>query len=651
MSYHTPPEPFAVTQSAVMETARIAPLDVLGLLACLWRGKWIVVLSVTIAVVLAGYYAFAISTPRYAATVTLQVAKPVETGSTSFDRPLSAEIAQLRSQSLLDRVIEELDLLDNPSFNRHLTPISAWSVSGIRATLRETLSGQAQAIPNAGTIQAKTRDNLQSIVSARADEESRVLSITAIAGSEQGAIIVANTVAEMYILDQVETTRAQTQNTITWLTDRVYAQQIDLARKEAEITDLISRAQVTDQLAFDALKREALDTDTRLREARATLATLRSAADSSAPALANASRVEGQIAALEAMRQTLSTQLTTQSEGLAQLQQLRREADAARVLYETFLARLQDASLQTGLQPPQSRILRAAGTADYVATRKTLLVGLAALLGAVLGITWVFLRDVLSTGFREPVALRNASGLPVIGQMPRLRLRNTAQLLDHLAASAGRGSQDAAAALRTAILASGTAEGSKTILCTSSTTGEGKTQLSLALAHSFGGLGKAVLLIDADAENGGVARYLTQSQSHPLQTVLNDQIPLAHAVQRDPRWHVETLTAHAENPDIFCTADFSRFLHRLGERYDHIIINAPAVLSSVDARILAQHADQVVYAVRWSQTPLDLIRAGQQVLYDVQAPITGLVMTLADMKNQRRASRHWSPSSKRFAQS
>ncbi|MDX8350897.1 polysaccharide biosynthesis tyrosine autokinase [Cognatiyoonia sp. IB215182] len=650
MSYHTPPEPFGLAHAAAMEQARIAPLDVLGLLACLWRGKWLVMTCVIVAVLLAGYYAFGIKSPRYAATATLQVAKSAETSSASYDRPLSAEIALLQSQAVLDRVIERRDLLNDPAFNRYLTPVSFWSLSGLRASLRSALTGQIQTTPDEGTIRAKTRDNLRNTIRARADEESRVLSITATAGREQDAVAMANIVAEVYILDQAESTRADAENRIAWLTDRVYSQQIDLADKEAAINDLISRAQVTDQTAFDALKRQALDTDTRLQEARATLATLRSSTDASAPSFANARRVEGQIAALEAVRQTLSTQLATQSDGLAQLQQLRREADASRVLYETFLARLQDASLQSGPQPPQSRILRAAGTAEFVATRKTLLVGLAALLGAVLGISWVFAREALSTGFREPAALRNASGLLVMAQMPSLRLRRPVHFLDQLVAPAGRATLDAAAALRTTILSGSTDEAAKTILCTSSTEGEEKTQLALALAHSLTGLGKAVLLLDADARNGGAARYLTHSRTHTLRAVIDGQIPLAHAVQRDPRWDVEMLNAQAQSADIFCTAEFAGLLHKLSERYDHIIINAPPVLDSVNARILAQHADQVVYAVRSDRTSLDLIRAGQQALSDVQAPITGLVMTQTEMRYQRRSRRRWSMASPRFAQ-
>jgi len=649
MSYHTPPEPFGLAHAAAMEQARIAPLDVLGLLACLWRGKWVVMTCMVVAVLLAGYYAFGIKSPRYAATATLQVAKPVETSSASYDRPLSAEIALLQSHSVLDRVIERRDLLNDPAFNRYLTPVAFWSLSGLRASLRTALTGQVQTIPDERAIRAKTRDNVRNTIRARADEESRVLSITVTAGREQDAIAMANIVAEMYILDQAENTRTDAANRIAWLTDRVYSQQIDLAGKEAAINDLISRAQVTDQTAFDALKRQALDTDTRLQEARATLATLRSSTDASAPSLANARRVEGQIAALEAVRQTLSTQLATQSEGLAQLQQLRREADASRILYETFVAQLQDASLQSGLQPPQSRILRAAGTAEYVATRKTLLVGLAALLGAVLGISWVFARDALSTGFREPTALRNASGLPVMAQMPRLRSRRPIHFLDQLAAPAGRATLDAAAALRTTILSGSTDETAKIILCTSSTAGEGKTPLALALAHSLTGLGKAVLFLDADAKNGGAARYLTHSQPHPLRAVINGQVPLTHALQHDPRWDVETLNAHVQSADIFCTAEFAGLLHKLSERYDHIVMNAPPVLDSVDARILAQHADQVIYAVRSDHTSLDLIRAGQQALNDVQAPITSLVMTQMEMRDQQGLPRRWSLTSSRFA--
>ncbi len=629
-------DPHRGAQMALIEAARIDPVDVRGLLRCFWQGKLIVVATTLIAILLAGYYAFAMVQPRYAATATLHIVSSQDiTGADPISANLTRETAVLRSYPLLSRVATELDLHDDPEFNRYLTPAAPWSPRGIRTQLREMLLGQVQLAPDDQAITIKTLENLKHAINAQLQEESGVLTVTVTTRLEQKSIHIANTLAAIYILDQSQSARAATEDAVAWLSDKVSEQQIELARKETAVTDLISLAAATDQAAFDDLNRQAIDTDQRLRDARTAL---RALTVQGQPLTANARRLQGQITALETVRANLADQLATQSAGLVQLHQLQREADAARILYNTFLGRLQDATLQGGLQKAQSRILSPAGPARYVAPRKTLIIAIAALLGAVIGTCWIFLLETMRSGFRQPAALRDATGLPVMAQMPVARLRRPVQLLDQLRTKSTRHIQDAAASLRTALLVSGTDEPPQTILCTSSIDGEDQALLSITLAQALTGLGKAVLLLEGDQRNVGITRYIHTVKPCDLHAVINRQTPLAHAISSDPRWGVDILKGYAqtpENADIFCTAAFSNFMHKLREEYDYIIINAPPVLSAPDTRMLAQHADGVVYAVRWNKTPLDVIKAGQQELETVHAPVTGLVMTQVDLRQMR----------------
>ena len=95
--------------------------------------------------------------------------------------------------------------------------------------------------------------------------------------------------------------------------------------------------------------------------------------------------------------------------------------------------------------------------------------------------------------------------------------------------------------------------------------------------------------------------------------------------------------AGAENPaDQFSSPAFAAFIEKLRGMYDFIIVDAPPVLPVPDARILAQHSDAILYAVRWDKTDKRLIRAGQSALGTVNANITGLVLTQVNMKQLRR---------------
>ena len=604
----------------------IAPLDILGVIRTLWGGKWVIALSALMAVVLAGYYAFGIASPRYAAKTTLHIdtnrfAFADATGpGASGSANLSTEVAIITSRHLLDQVIDQLALQEDPAFNRYLTPVSPWSVTGLRTTIRNQLAGTTDTPPHAQAIRAKTVDNLRRVISARTQRDSAVLEITVTTGSAQTSARIANTLADLYLSDQVDAQFATAETAITWLSDKVFELQVDLARKESAITELITHAQVTDETTLDAISRQAMETDARLNEARAALTKLNDGAAlvSANPGIrdTDSARLTNQIAALEVFRSNLSTQLADQSAGLVELQHLRREADATRLLYETFLTRLQDVSLQSGLSAPRSRILNAAEAGVYVAPRKMLILAMAAFLGVAFGTSVVFLRDILRRGFRDAAHLSRTTGLPVVAQLPRKGLHKTP-------------AQDAARNLRTAVLQHSGTTPAQIILCTASIGDEGQKDTNRLLAHALASLGKSVLMFDGDLRSAGKAP--------DLEALITGTEQLDSAIAPDPHGATDILStsAHHKHPaDIFCSQPFTVFLNRLRERYDHIVITAPPVLPTPDALALAQHSDAVIYAVRSGGTDLQAVLAGQRAMESAGAPITGLVMTGVDLSKK-----------------
>lgn len=635
-----------VQRITILDAARIDPLDVSGLIHSLWRGKWRIALTTILAVLAAGYYAFVVAQPRFAATATLHIEASrnaagdltAQRGSVAVN--LNTEAAILNSQHLLGQVVDQLDLLGDPEFNRYLTPRSPWSLTGMRTRLRNTLTGEVEVMPDQAAVARKTMENLRAAVTGQAQRDSRIFNVNATSASAEKSMRIANTLATLYLADQIQTQFAATDRAVNWLSEKVYEQQVALARKETAITDLIMLAQVSDEATLDAISRQAIETDERLRDARAALNRLTGNGQDAALVTTaargdNAPRLRGQIVALEVLRARLAAQLAGQSAGLVQLNQLQREADATRVLYETFLTRLQEVSLHRGLQSPESRILNVAGPGRYVAPRKVLILAIAALLGFAGGIGWTFLREAMRTGFRDAATLAHATNLPVMGQLPTMVLRKPDRLLDHLATARSMPVHDAVRNLRTALLLSDADEPPQSILCTSSIADEGKTMLAITLAQNLANLGKSVLLLDGDQRGAGVSTYFSTTPAHELSAVINGDVALETAVARDPRWTVDVLTGQrgaAHTADLFCSTAFTAFMHRMRECYDYIVMDAPPVLAAPDARLLAQHSDAVVYTVRWNKTSGDLIMAGKRELDNVHAPITGLVLSQVDLR-------------------
>lgn len=634
-----------------VEMQRVAPLDLIGMARTIWHGKYIIAACMVLAVLAGGYYAFGVAQPRYAATTTLEIGTPnvpvMDLGPALVGRGtdpahINTQVAILQSKHLMVQVVDTLGLTDDPEFNRYLTPVPPLSVTGLRNRMRNFLTGQVDVIPDRAAVLEKTAQNLHDAITAGVLRDSYVFRVTAQTGSPVKSALIANTLAQAYLADQMAGKRAETETAVTWLSDKVVDLQHQLEAQETAVNDLIAQARVQDDTAFDTLSRQASETARRLDDAQADLATAQAAlqrdtAPPAAPArdrlLAAVDHHANQVAALAVFQADLNQRMADHSAGLVRLQQLRREADATRVIYETFLGRLQEIRIQRGLQNADSRVLAMASPGRYVAPRKVLILAAVALLGMLAGVLLVILRAGLRNGFADANALRHATGLPVMAQIPRIPRRHRAQVLDHLRQNPNSAAADAMRGLRTALLLGDHGRVPQIVLCTSSVIGEGKTTNAIALAQNLAGLGKSVLLIEADMRQPVFTACFTGAPQVGLAAVLTGENPIADALFSGPQPEIDILIAgqSSHNPaDLLAKPALGALLAQLRQSYDHIVVDAPAVLPVPDALLLAQHADAVLYTVRWNRTPQHLVLAGRDALARVNAPITGLVLAQVD---------------------
>ena len=88
--------------------------------------------------------------------------------------------------------------------------------------------------------------------------------------------------------------------------------------------------------------------------------------------------------------------------------------------------------------------------------------------------------------------------------------------------------------------------------------------------------------------------------------------------------------------DLFSSKRYETFIADMRKTYDFIVIDTPPVLAVPDARVIAQNVDSVVYMVRWNATTRRMIRAGLDLLHQVNVPVAGLTLTRIDHKRMDR---------------
>ncbi|WP_159086983.1 GumC family protein [Loktanella sp. Alg231-35] len=611
----------------------VAPLDLLGLLSTLWRGKLLLLFTTICALAFGGYYAFHMTNPRYQATATLQIeATPTALRGVAeqWDGPgtdpssLNTEVTVLTSNRILGQVIDQLNLLEDPEFNRYLQEQSPYSVTAIRGRLRHLLAGTTPTAPDETAIYEKTIQNLRAALTVARPQDTYIFEINARSGTDEKAMTLANVTVAAYVADQQRLKDTASLAAESWLSARVRTLEQQLGAQETAVNDLIATAQIQENTKLDAISNQILLAEQRVDEAQGALAALQSAATQSPRQSAAISQLQTEIAEVSGQSERLRAQLSAQSAGLVRLQQMQREAEATRVLYETFLARLQETRVQRGLADNNSQLIFPATSAQYLGPHKILIIEIAGLLGVLLGLTLITLRETLRNGAGTAAQLHAAMGVPVFAQSSQTSTRSTR----HLQRSMGRFAP-AMRAMRTELMLAADGHTPAVILVTASRSGEDKTAHAIALAHSLTQAGKDVLLLGADLTKPDLTQCLGARPAAGIADVIAGGVSLPDALVGNLPLGFDLLmarSAHTSNDPIL-TDRVDSICSALRERYDHIVIDAPPVLTDPTTALWALLADAVLYGVQWSKTPLATVQAGLDKLHDAGCPVTGLFLT------------------------
>ena len=682
-------------------------IDIGALFSTVWRGIWRVIFWVLFAILAGGIYAFVLATPVFRATTSV-VLETRESQVLSFDSVIgglrtdssavNTEVEILKGRLLMGRVVDMLNLTTDPEFNGALRPPTL--LAGLISTATEQVKSLMAVAPEP-EVPVAPEALRERIISTLIDQVtvsntplSLVFTITVDSEGGRKSALIADTIGRLYIDDQIAVKYEATQQATEWLAQRVTELQAELEAAEARVKDFRSGSDVVDPTALEQADQQMATLRSRLVEqetlrdmgaarvaALAAAVTLQEkvaiAADpgltrlvqnrdatadvtvadaaiarrfeevKSAAAL-DVQRAEAQIISLSQSRDTLQATIGRQSDALSEFQQLTREADSVRLIYEYFLNRLQETSVQQGLQQADSRVLSPAVVPERPASpQKPRILAIAAVLGLMAGVGFVFLRETRAKGFRSGRDLERTTGYPVMGQIPIIRGRGHRAVLSYLASKPTSSAAEAIRNLRTSVLLSNIDNPPRVIMTTSALPSEGKTTTALALIQNLVGMKRKVLLIEGDLRRRAVSRMASESaprgaspvMSPGLLAVLTGEKTLGEVIVKDDLLGVDVLIGEQSDTnaaDVFSSDSFARLLTAVREIYDVIIIDTPPVLLVPDARVIAQHADAILFVVRWNWTTVGQVRDGLRMFESVNRKVSGLVLSQINTRQVRK---------------
>ncbi len=169
----------------------------------------------------------------------------------------------------------------------------------------------------------------------------------------------------------------------------------------------------------------------------------------------------------------------------------------------------------------------------------------------------------------------------------------------------------------------------RTVLFTSAIDGEGKTVAALNLGLALAELPQVrVLIVDADTMNPSVESYLELPRRLGFQELLNGSLTMEEAIRQTSIERFDVMGAGGMPRDRALNVDRVRsVLHALKRRYDYVIVDSPAVLTTNHPSVLGSLVDGILLVVRLGTTPKELIEEAYQMLENLGGNVLGTCAT------------------------
>lgn len=312
-----------------------------------------------------------------------------------------------------------------------------------------------------------------------------------------------------------------------------------------------------------------------------------------------------------------------------QLGVLEREVQANRQLYEIFLSRTKETSIDLQAAAVARIVDQAAVPGAPLRPNKAQVVGLSFLLSLLAGAVASIVFDRSRNTVRDAGDAEQRLGRPVLASVPDAAADGAA-LARSVIDQPGSQHAQAIRTARTGILLTGFDLSRRVLLVTSTMAGEGRTTFctNLACAHA---MTRRTLLIDCDLRNPSIGLRLGLGANAPgLADLLLGRAEVKdcmHPVAGAPMLMVMPAGNVPTIPEeLLLSNAFREVLTSLAGRVDEVILDSPPVEDHSDALIVAQQVANTVYLVRAGATPHPRAQLGMQRLQRAGANIVGLVL-------------------------
>ena len=305
---------------------------------------------------------------------------------------------------------------------------------------------------------------------------------------------------------------------------------------------------------------------------------------------------------------------TTQQEVL----KLSNEVEMTKVMYTTLLNNIQQLKLVAAGEVGTVRIVDFAETITKpTKPKKKTILCIALFLGFLFGAALVSIKNKLSSGVRDASFIERETGYSVYAKVPKGNPKGTKGTRPLAVVEPDDVAVESLRALRSSLEFSMDEKSQPIIGVSGLIPGVGKSFVSVNLAALFAGLGKKVLLIDADLRKGRLHKEFGIKRGDGLSQVLLHTANLNEVVHNTEVENLDVLPCGnvPNNPsELLGSKYYTELIDNVKQKYDLIIIDTPPIMLVTDATLACRFASQLVMVIEYNKHSIDAIKDGMAQL-------------------------------------
>ena len=330
--------------------------------------------------------------------------------------------------------------------------------------------------------------------------------------------------------------------------------------------------------------------------------------------------------------------------------QLERRLLVAQKNYENLSNRLQEIKVAESQAVGNASILETARAYPSPGgTKKKLAIGVgASFAGLLLGVAAAFFVDLIDRRVKTAKEAESLLGYTLLGLIPKFD-SNSISVPEHtikegvsqrviVATSPRTVIHEAYQMLQANLKFISLDKKVRSIVVTSSISGEGKTEVAANLAVVMAQVGRRVLLVDADMRKPSQHHLWGLINSVGLSNVMVGENDFDNVVQRVTD-NLSVLTAGVMPPNPLSLIDSEKmtsFIDMLSHKYDYIVFDTPTLVGTADSAVLSQMVDGVLLVVRPGLVNSNSATAGKSLLARSEANVLGIVANGVNIKYEPR---------------